>query len=93
MKKYFTYILASENETLYIWVTNNITRRIYEHKVKMLKWFTNKYEINKLVYLEETNNIESALKREKQLKNWKREWKVELINSINPTWKDLYTQE
>ena len=93
MKKYFTYILASENETLYIWVTNNITRRIYEHKVKMLKWFTNKYEINKLVYLEETNNIESALKREKQLKNWKREWKVELINSINPTWKDLYTEE
>lgn len=93
MKKYFVYILASNKETLYIWITNDIIRRIYEHKNKLVEWFTCKYNIDKLVYLEETNNIESALKREKQLKRWKREWKIELINSINPTWKDLYIEE
>lgn len=92
MKKYFVYILSSEKETLYIWVTNNITRRIFEHKEHQSEWFTNKYNITKLVYLEETDSIESALTREKQLKRWKRERKVELINSINPTWKDLYNE-
>ncbi|MDD2565209.1 MAG: GIY-YIG nuclease family protein [Candidatus Gracilibacteria bacterium] len=93
MKKYFVYILASNKETLYIGITNDIIRRIYEHKNKLVEGFTCKYNIDKLVYLEETNNIESALKREKQLKRWKREWKIELINSINPTWKDLYIEE
>ena len=90
-KVYYVYILASDvNGTLYIGVTNNLTRRIYEHKNNLVKGFTQKYNVHKLVWYEYTNNIDSAMQREKQLKNWNRKWKLELIEKTNPYWKDLY---
>lgn len=88
---YHVYILASKkNGVLYIGVTNNILRRVYEHKKKYIKGFTNKYFVDKLVYFEETDSIHAAIQREKQLKKWYRKWKIELIESFNPEWKDLY---
>lgn len=91
MNKYFIYILASNrNWTLYIWVTNNIIRRIYEHKNKLIDWFTKEYDVNKLVYYEDYNDINTALQREKNLKTWNRKWKIELIEKSNPNWEDLY---
>ncbi len=90
MKNYYVYILASQKRgTLYIGVTNNLERRIEEHKAKEVAGFTNKYNISKLVYFENTSNIEIAINREKVLKHWKREWKVDLIESVNPNWNDL----
>jgi putative endonuclease len=87
---YYVYILANKkNGTLYVWVTNNLERRIYEHKNKVIKWFTSKYNIDKLVYFEETNNIISAIEREKQIKAWNRKKKLELIENINKNWLDL----
>ncbi|MEK7508774.1 MAG: GIY-YIG nuclease family protein [Patescibacteria group bacterium] len=91
-KKYNVYILASKrNGTLYIGVTNDLDRRIGEHKSKIVEGFTKKYNVDKLVYCEEYNNIEDALKREKQLKKWNRKWKLELIEKLNPEWIDLST--
>ena len=91
MGQYFVYILASKkNGTLYIGVTNNLLKRIYEHKNNLVEGFTKKYNLHKLVYYEDTNSIESALRREKQLKKWKRAWKIELIEKHNLYWKDLY---
>ncbi len=87
---YYVYILSSNTETLYIWVTNDLKRRVYEHKNKLLKWFTEKYVIDKLVYYESCNDINLALAREKQLKKWKRERKINLINDFNILWEDLY---
>ena len=90
MKSYYVYILANKrNGTLYIGVTNDLERRIYEHKNNIIEGFTQQYNIKKLVYFEETGSIKSALEREKQLKNWKREWKLDLIESSNPEWKDI----
>ncbi len=90
MKTYYVYILASKkNGTLYIGVTNDLARRSLEHQAKIVKGFTEKYNIGMLVYYEETNSIEAAIAREKQLKQWHRQWKVNLIQSINPEWKDL----
>jgi putative endonuclease len=89
MKNYYVYILASNSGTLYIWVTNNLERRISEHKNWLIEWFTKKYNCNKLVYFEETNNIISAIEREKQLKWLLRKKKEDLIKSINPNWLDL----
>ncbi|PIR73268.1 MAG: GIY-YIG nuclease [Candidatus Moranbacteria bacterium CG10_big_fil_rev_8_21_14_0_10_35_21] len=90
MKQYCVYINTNKNNTtLYIGVTNNLPRRMYEHKNKITKGFTAKYNVNKLVYFEQTENILSAIQREKQLKNWHREWKINLINSINPKLEDL----
>ena len=74
---------------MYIGVTNDINRRLYEHKNHLVEGFTSKYNVNKLVYLEETNNVEDAIKREKELKGWKRDKKNNLVESINPEWKDL----
>jgi putative endonuclease len=89
-KQYFVYILTnSKNKVLYIGVTNNIKRRLYEHKNKLVEGFTEKYNLNKLIYIEETQDVYSALKREKQLKNWHREWKLNLIKEVNPEWNDL----
>ena len=89
----FVYILSSQNNgTLYIGVTNNLKRRIYEHKKQRISGFTNKYEIHHLVYFEVFDNIESAIVREKQLKKWNRLWKLRLVNDKNPTWKDLYDE-
>ena len=93
MNQYYVYILASKYRgTLYIGVTNNLKRRIYEHKNKIIDGFTKKYSINKLIYYEITENIESAINREKQLKNWRRDWKIQLIEKLNPEWKDLYLE-
>ncbi len=92
MKIYYIYILASKrNWTLYIWITNDLERRIYEHKNKLIDWFTKKYNVNRLVYFEETNDIKIALQREKNLKKWNRKWKIELIEKFNPAWQDLST--
>lgn len=91
MKSYYVYILASDkNGTLYTGVTNDIVRRVYEHKEKQAEGFTKKYEVDKLVYVEETNDISVALTREKNIKKWKREWKIQLIEEHNPDWEDLY---
>ena len=90
---YYIYIMSNKhNTTLYIGVTNNLIRRVYEHKNKMTKGFTQKYNVNKLVYFEETSNIESAITREKQLKAGSRKKKDHLINSINSNWQDLSLQ-
>lgn len=91
MKQYCVYILTNrDNKVLYIGVTGNLQRRILEHKNKSIKGFTEKYNCNKLVYFEQTENVMSALEREKQLKNWHRKWKIDLIDKFNPDWKDLY---
>jgi len=91
MKNYYVYILANKrNGTLYIGVTNDIARRVYEHKNDLVEGFTKKYKIHSLVYYESTENIEAALQREKHIKNWRREWKLVLIEKENPSWKDLY---
>ena len=87
---YYVYILASKrNGTLYIGVTNNLERRIYEHKNDLVRGFTKKYEVHNLVYYEGTNDIYTALQREKQLKKWNRTWKVALIERVNPDWNDI----
>ena len=91
MKTYYVYILASKgNGTLYIGVTNDLIKRVYEHKNNLVEGFTERYSVYKLVYYEETVDINSAIKREKQLKKWNRKWKLELIEKKNPNWKDLY---
>lgn len=92
MKTYFVYILASEkNGTLYIGVTSDLKRRVWEHKNKAVEGFLGKYEISKLVYFEETADVNSAILREKQMKKWERAWKIQLIEKSNPGWKDLYS--
>ena len=89
--QYYVYIMASKrNGTLYIGVTSDLIRRIYDHRNDLLDGFTRKYRIHRLVYYEETNDIQEAIAREKQLKRWKRVWKVELIERDNPKWTDLY---
>ena len=89
-KFYYVYILASyQNGTLYIGITNNLVKRIWEHKNKVVEGFTKEYGVDKLVYYETTNDINSALLREKQLKKWNRQWKLELIEKENPDWIDL----
>jgi len=89
MKDYFVYIITNKSKTLYTGVTNNLSRRLFEHKKKLIKGFTSKYNIDKLVYFEICSNIESAIAREKQIKGWLRKKKIGLIESINPDWKDL----
>jgi len=90
-KIYYVYITASKrNGTLYIGVTSNLKKRIYEHKESLIDGFTKKYNVDKLVYFEMTNDINSAIQREKQLKKWKREWKINLIEKENPCWIDSY---
>ena len=85
------YILASKrNGTLYIGVTSNLVKRIWEHKNNMVEGFTKRYTVHRLVWYELHESMESALTREKRLKNWKRKWKLELIETRNPEWLDLY---
>jgi len=88
--QYYVYIASSISKKIYIGVTNNLPRRIYEHKEGLTDGFTKKYKIKKLVYYEETNDIYSAIEREKQLKKWRREKKIKLIEKDNPKWKDLF---
>ncbi|MBQ8196738.1 MAG: GIY-YIG nuclease family protein [Clostridia bacterium] len=90
---YYVYILSSiNNKVLYVGVTNDLKRRVYEHKNKLVDGFTKKYNVNKLVYFEETSDVNSAIKREKQLKKLLRVKKEQLINKINPLWIDLSLQ-
>ncbi len=93
MKKYWTYIVASKkNGTLYIGVTNNLARRIYEHKQHFVSGFTKKYKLNLLVYAEQHTTMMQAIAREKQLKHWNRDWKIKLIEEKNPVWYDISDQ-
>ena len=90
-KKYFLYITSNTNDTvLYVGVTNDLYRRIMEHKTKRYDGFTARYNVNKLIYYEVFNYIDLAIKREKTLKGWTRDKKVQLINSKNIEWKELY---
>jgi len=90
-KSYYVYILASErNGTLYIGFTNDLKRRIFEHRNNLIDGFTKKYKVHSLVYYEETNDVNSAIEREKILKTWNRHWKTNLIEKENPDWNDLY---
>lgn len=89
VRQYYVYIMTNATRTLYTGVTNNIYRRVSEHKQAKVPGFTAKYHIKRLVYVEVTDNVESALVREKQIKGWKRDRKVKLIESVNPDWKDL----
>jgi putative endonuclease len=87
---YYVYILTNwTNKVLYTGVTNDLERRIYEHKNKLIKGFTEKYNVNKLVYFDGTTDIKAAIEREKQIKGWTRQKKNNLIESVNPQWKDL----
>ena len=91
MKQYYVYIMASKrNGTLYIGVTSNLLKRVYEHKNDFIKGFTQKYKVHRLVYYEVHIDIQQAITREKQMKRWERQWKIELIEKTNPNWKDLY---
>lgn len=91
MRSYWVYILCSKrNGTLYVGVTNNLVRRVYEHKQKLVGGFTKKYNVDKLVYIEEFNNINEAISREKVIKKWNRVWKLSLIEQQNSEWEDLY---
>ena len=91
MRKYYVYILCSgKNGTLYIGVTNNLSRRIYEHKEEVISGFSKKYNVKKLVYVEIHSTIADAIYREKVLKKWNRQWKIRLIEGNNPDWNDLY---
>ena len=91
MKKYYVYIIASRrNGTLYIGVTDDLVRRVYEHKHDIVEGFTKKYGVHDLVYYEQTNDVYSALTRAKRLKKWNRDWKIVLIERENPEWRDLY---
>lgn len=92
MKSYFVYILSSKNKALYIGMTENLFRRIFEHKQRLVDGFTKKYNVDKLVYYEVLPDLKSAVKREKQLKNWHRQWKINLIESKNKEWNDLYPE-
>ncbi len=88
-KTYYVYILTNNSGILYTGVTNNLERRMYEHKNKLFKGFTKRYNIDKLVYFEQLNDIEQAIIAEKRIKGWKREKKIALIENLNPDWKDL----
>jgi putative endonuclease len=87
---YYVYILTNRsNKVLYTGITNNLERRTYEHKTQLIKGFTSKYNINKLVYYDSTTDVNSAISREKQIKGWSRQKKIDLISDVNPNWKDL----
>ena len=92
MKNYYVYIIGNDRPTLYIGVTNNLIRRVYEHKHGLVEGFTKKYGLRKLLYFEVFDQIDDAISREKQLKHWRREWKLNLIKKINPPMKDLYSE-
>lgn len=89
MRSYYIYILASNSGTLYIGITNNLERRIWEHKHALVKGFTEKYGCHRLIYFEEYSDSLTAIEREKQLKRWNRQKKQNLIKTMNPSWKDL----
>jgi len=88
--QYYVYILSNKkNGTLYVGMTNDLERRMFEHKHKLIEGFTKKYNLNRLIYFEQFQYVNDAIKREKQLKNWNRQWKIDLIEKDNQDWKDL----
>jgi putative endonuclease len=89
-KRFYVYLLTNwNNKVIYVGITNNLERRIYEHKNKMAKGFTEKYNLKKLVYFEETPDVKAAIAREKEIKKWRREKKNQLVDKMNSEWKDL----
>ena len=89
-KSYYVYIMTNKKSgALYTGITNNLARRVYEHKEKLISGFTSKYNLTKLVFFEETHDVKAAIAREKQIKGWLRKKKIELIESQNPDWNDL----
>jgi putative endonuclease len=92
-RDYFVYLLASRpNGTLYVGVTNDLVRRVWQHKQGLVEGFTKKYGVTVLVWFEYTESIDAAITREKQIKKWDRKWKIELIRKSNPAWRDLYPE-
>ena len=89
MRVYYVYIMSNSKWTLYTGVTNDLERRVYEHKNKLVDGFTSKYNITKLVFYESTSDVDSAIAREKQIKGWLRRKKMALVESTNPRWVDL----
>ncbi len=89
MKDYYVYIMSNKSNTLYIGVTNDLERRVYEHKHKLIDGFTKRYNLTRLVYYESTGDVTTVIAREKQIKGMLRSKKVELIETVNPLWKDL----
>lgn len=93
MKTYYIYIMTNKyDKVLYVGVTNDLVRRVYEHKNKFLKGFTSRYNVTKLIYFEDYEDINQAIDREKQIKGWLRRKKIELIEEFNPEYKDLYNE-
>ena len=91
MRRFFVYILASRKDgTLYTGVTSNLPRRAWEHRESVVSGFTKRYSVKRLVYVEEHATAETAIKREKAIKSWPRQWKIDLIEKDNPNWFDLY---
>ena len=93
MRSYYIYILSNASRTLYVGVTNDLVRRVWEHKQGSVPGFTSKYHVTQLVWFEETINIAGAIAREKQLKGWLRKKKVALVSKTNPEWRDLAAEE
>lgn len=92
MKTCYVYIMASKkNGTLYIGMTNDLVRRVHQHKNNLHEGFTSRYGVHRLVYYESTNDVTATITREKRMKKWKREWKIRLIEERNPNWDDLST--
>lgn len=89
MKTYYVYIMTNHSGTLYVGVTNDLHRRVWQHKQKLIEGFTKRYNITRLVYYEETTDVRQAIAREKQIKGWLRRKKIALITSANPEWRDL----
>ncbi len=89
MKQYHVYIMSSLSGTLYTGMTNDLKRRVYQHKHKLIEGFTSKYDVTRLVHYEVTDSVQAALAREKEIKAWRRSKKIDLIKSSNPTWQDL----
>lgn len=90
-KEFYVYIMTSQRKgTLYVGVTSDLVKRVWQHKNNAVEGFTKKYEVHQLIYYEQHATAETALNREKRLKEWKRQWKIDLIESINPYWNDLY---
>ncbi|MCI0329548.1 MAG: GIY-YIG nuclease family protein [candidate division Zixibacteria bacterium] len=89
MKQYYVYIMTNKSGTFYTGVTNNLVRRVYEHKQKQVPGFTKKYKITKLIYFESSPDVMAAINREKEIKDWRRAKKIALVNTLNPAWEDL----
>lgn len=93
MRSFYIYIMSNASRTLYVGVTNDLVRRMWEHKQRTVPGFTARYHVTQLVWFEETVNVAAAIAREKQIKGWKREKKIALVSATNPEWRDLAEEE